>query len=112
MATSVCEAVDEEGIPHLVGDGSTENPYQIKNADDLYWFAEHVSQSGNDSSCAILTTDIVVNANVLKKNGELNGDSSDFKTWTPIGTLEQPFTGVFDGAGHTISGLYVDGAEY
>ena len=28
--------------------------------------------------------------------------------WTPIGTVRTPFNGVFDGSGHTVSGLYID----
>lgn len=32
--------------------------------------------------------------------------AADFK-WTPIGTSEKPFAGIFDGQGYTISGLYL-----
>ncbi len=32
--------------------------------------------------------------------------------WTPIGSAEAPFEGMFDGGGHTVSGLYVHNAEY
>ena len=33
--------------------------------------------------------------------------------WTPVGTTDRPFMGTFDGDGHTISGLWVDGeADY
>lgn len=28
--------------------------------------------------------------------------------WTPIGTYSTPFAGIFDGGGHTISGLYIN----
>lgn len=28
--------------------------------------------------------------------------------WNPIGSLTNPFRGIFDGCGHTISGLYID----
>ena len=31
--------------------------------------------------------------------------------WVPIGTFISPFNGVFDGGGHTISGLHVTGQE-
>ncbi len=70
MATSVCGAVDEEGIPQLVGDGSTENPYQIKNADDLYWFAEHINHGNENEKCITLQIneyDIFFNSSYEKK---------------------------------------------
>ena len=38
----------------------------------------------------------------LKKDLNLKG-----KTWTSIGTTDQPFTGVFDGGGHTIKNLSI-----
>ena len=34
------------------------------------------------------------------------------QAWTPVGTQVTPYTGTFDGQGHTISGLYVEGAAY
>ena len=40
------------------------------------------------------------NADVLNNNYSLNG--SDFKVWTPL----ESFSGIFDGKGYTISGLY------
>ena len=88
--------------------------YQISNAGELYWFAELVNgtltdgTAKNTAACAVLTTDITINSNVLNDNGELNGDGSDFIPWTPIGNGSKPYTGTFDGKGHTISGLYID----
>ncbi len=67
------------------GEGTEANPYQISDDYELYWFAEHVN-AGNTTACAKLTEDIYV-------SGE----------WTPIGSA--PYTGTFDGQGHTISGL-------
>src|SRR5665647_227563 len=32
----------------------------------------------------------------------------DSLTWTPIGSAEHPFKGVFDGDGHTIKGLFIN----
>lgn len=81
-------------IPTLSGD-----VYQIATAENLAWFAEAVN-SGTSSIKAVLTADI-----------ELNTLGSKDKEWTPIGTAENPFTGTFDGAGHTISGVYVNQPE-
>lgn len=67
------------------GEGTEANPYQISNYSELYWFAEHVN-AGNTTACAELTADIYA-----------------YGEWTPIGSA--PYTGTFDGQGHTISGL-------
>lgn len=91
------------------GDGSKDEVYEISNAGQLYWFAGLVNGtlSGvtqNTSANAVLTADIVVNKNVLKPDGTLN--EGTFKEWTPIATSASPYTGIFDGQNHTISGLY------
>ena len=62
--------------------------YQISNAAELAWFAEQIN-AGNTSYNAKLTANINLNS----------------KTWTAIGTVNNPFAGVFDGKGKTISGL-------
>ncbi len=90
-------------------DGSKDAVYEISNAGQLYWFAGLVNGtlSGvdqNTSANAVLTADIIVNENVLKSDGTLN--EGTFKEWTPIATSASPYTGIFDGQNHTISGLY------
>ena len=90
-------------------DGSKDAVYEISNAGQLYWFAGLVNGtlSGvtqNASANAVLTADIVVNKNVLKSDGTVN--EGTFKEWTPIATSASPYTGIFEGQNHTISGLY------
>ena len=100
-----------------VGDGSIENPYQISNADELYWFAalvigdKSVSEItiANPKSCAKLMNDITVNEGVLDASGNLNS-GKPFIEWTPIGN-QMPYSGTFDGQGHTVSGLYLDNTK-
>lgn len=82
--------------------------YEIGTAQELYAFANLVN-AGNTSIGAELTADITLNENVLKEDGTLNGDGTKFKHWVPIGTSENEYTGFFDGAKHTISGLYYSG---
>ena len=91
-------------MPKKVGDY-----YEIANADNLYWFAAQVN-AGQSSINAKLIDNIVVNKNVLKEDGSLSDDPSSFKTWIPIGLnkKEKSFGGIFDGQGHTISGLYIN----
>ena len=75
------------------GEGTEAKPYQIGNADELYWFAALVNGelgggTQNTSANAVLTADI----------------NNNYNTWTPIG-FGDSYTGTFDGQGHTISGL-------
>ncbi len=79
--------------------------YEIKNAGQLYWFAEQVNGGITDIN-AELTENIVINENVLKEDGSLNGDTLSFVEWIPIGSFSNAYIGVFDGADHTVSGLY------
>ena len=86
--------------------------YQIGTAAELYGFAAIVN--GTDGmtrrvkACGKLTADIVVNKDVLKSDGSLNGDGSNFIPWKII----KSFSGTFDGQGHTISGLYLVDDDY
>ena len=91
------------------GDDSKDAVYEISNAGQLYWFAGLVngtlsSVTQKTSANAVLTADIVVNKNVLKSDGTVN--EGTFKEWTPIATSASPYTGIFEGQNHTISGLY------
>lgn len=73
------------------GKGATkDNPYLIENAGHLKYLVEQVKAGeAYVDKYFKLTTDIKVTAN----------------TWTPIGiSSTQPFSGNFDGGGHTISG--------
>ena len=97
-----------------VGDGCENNPYQISTAAELYWFAALVNgdttvsgvTAANKTACAELMNDITVNENVLKEDGTPADNTSNFRSWTPIGNSNNQYTGTFDGQGHTISGLY------
>lgn len=93
------------------GTGTKEDPYQIGTADELYEFAQiingtHPTIEPNWDACAILTSDIVVNDTLLGNDGNVR--TNEIREWTPIGDLSKAtgFRGVFDGKGHTISGLY------
>ena len=88
--------------------------YEIGNAGQLYWFAARVN-GGNGEINAVLTADIIVNRELLSgltigADGSVSG-GEDLRTWTPVGYCgsaeeQTAYSGVFDGAGHTISGLY------
>lgn len=95
----VCEICKSYTEPEMVN-----GVYQIKNAGDLYWFA-NAANAGNTAINGALVNDIEVNANVLN-NGALNvADTASFIKWSPIcGSNE--YIGTFNGNNHSISGLY------
>lgn len=101
------------------GDGSANNPYQISNKEELYWFAGLVNNDASvckdgvnqdKSACAKLMNDIVVNYDDDFSNHNWSSISrSNWFFWTPIGKQDfNIYTGTFDGQGHTISGLYFE----
>ncbi len=92
------------------GDGTAENPYIISDYSDLERVAELVNEGTDNYGSAYYS----VNVDTIEANAE-GVPSSSRKFWTPIGTQESPFCGVFLGNGVIISGLYVDmtaGSDY
>lgn len=117
------------------GTGTAEKPYKISTAEQLAGLAQLVNgtatrkvqdEEGNEvdesipaqnfAGCKImLTADIKLNTDdvpaVPEAPTEENPDTN--QQWTPIGVYvdgwanDKPFSGTFDGNGHTISGLYV-----
>ena len=91
---------DENGF-QTNGDGYqpaqlVDGVYQIENAGQLFWFAQQVKASGEGTEMnAQLVNNIIIPAG---------------RTWTPMSVAKAstsgvPYTGTFDGASHTISGL-------
>ena len=97
------------------GTGTSDDPYQITNANELYWFAGLVNgtiglPNKKPDACAKLMNNITVNSSVLKSDGTIN--SGSFTAWEPIGYFNSSsdyviYSGTFDGNGKTISGLYL-----
>ena len=79
--------------------------YLISTADELRLFASMVN-NGNPGISAKLTADILLND--LSGWESWNETTAPANTWTPIGSNTNPFTGTFDGQGHTVSGIYVN----
>lgn len=90
-----------------------EDVYQISNINELYWFAALVNgtletKQQDETATAVLTTDIIINENVLTPDGKLVEETDALLEWTPIGKILMPFNGTFDGQGHSIKGLYIN----
>lgn len=79
--------VNNDNSANLQGEGTKENPYLIKTVADLQYLNSTLGSS--QSFYYSLTNDL---------------DLSGNKIWIPIG-YSTPFSGVFDGNGHTIYGL-------
>ena len=78
--------------------------YAIRNASELYGFAELVN-AGDAYAKAVLLDDIVVNSGTVSATGSSSGTTH---YWYGIGGTEKEnyFRGTFDGNGHYVSGIY------
>lgn len=89
--------MEEDTIAFGGGNGSVYNPYKIADKNQL-------NNVRNDLAASyILTADIVFNKEDFEQGGAFyNGGDG----WKPLGTdYSNPFGGIFDGKGYTISGL-------
>ena len=73
------------------GSGMAEDPYRITGAEELIWLRDAVN-AGEANTCAELRQDVEYVDEV----------------WTSIGTSDHPYTGTFNGNGHTIR-VWLDG---
>lgn len=89
---------------------SAASNYYIGTAQELRDFAAAVN-SGKSfvNKKVVLTADIVLNENLVDTDGNLL--NPDAEVWTPIGTTSHPFKGVFDGKGHSVSGMYIPSGQ-
>ncbi len=94
----------------LNNDNTFDNVYEISNAGELYWFSANVN-NGDVNANAILVNNIVVNENLVSNTGVLNSNNIKI-SWTPIGNGTHKYNGIFDGHGHTISGLHFNSNVY
>ena len=119
--TSPTQPVPYDGVPVTPGKISSSNYrtygltddnwsqyngyYAIRNAKELYGFAELVTATQSPKQNAVLLADIVVNTDVSLENGATY-------TWTHM--VKNPgysayidgYGGTFDGNGYSISGIY------
>lgn len=98
-ATYTINVTEDE--PASTGPELVDGAYQLATAADLQWFADYVNGTLEDGdgathydANATLTADIVLEDGVLPQIGN-----------SATATNTQSYTGTFDGAGHSISGI-------
>ncbi len=95
----------------LSGSGISSDPFLIASGSDLAYMAQQVNAGASiggvpaSSACYKLSADIVLNQNA--SDYENWGSSAPSNSWTPIGNSTSRFTGVFDGDGYKVSGIYI-----
>ena len=88
---------------------SSTGTYLISKPSELAWFSDLVSGrlsgiDANPSANATVTDDLLMNINV-------DDESFGLTEWSPIGTENHPFNGVFNGGGFNIAGLYTSSSS-
>ena len=91
------------------GTGTESDPFKISNAAELALMEKLLNDPDKsfsnpyDAGYFVLTNDIVIND---VSNFDSWKTTAPQYSWKPIGNLH--FKGVFDGAGHTVSGMYIN----
>ena len=82
----------------LLAMGGADTPFQIASAAQLAELAQYVNAGDATfvSAHYVLTDDVNLSA---------------YGNWTPIGTEDHPFAGVFDGQNHVVTGLKIDRSQ-
>lgn len=93
------------------GTGTESDPYQISSAAELAYMSELLADDEESykntyfSAYYVLTSDITLNDTA---NFESWAQEAPEYSWTPIACKLTNFGGVFDGNGHTVSGMYIN----
>ena len=103
---TLCWATDTPPTEEI--DGKTF--YLLDSKEDLIWFQEYVD-AGNTDICAKLEADIDLNPGITFNENGYEGNTEPLK-WEPIGNGSHQYEGVFDGNGHTISGIYINNENF
>ena len=98
------------------GGGTQDDPYRISNLEELKAFRDIVNGDNgitqNSGACGVLENDIVINDGSFDEQGNFTPASGtdSVERWKPVGFDEKQnaYSGTFDGAGHTIYGVYID----
>ncbi len=91
------------------GAGTKLSPYIILTAEQLAHLSFIVGAQESSGKYFKLGADILLNkGEIIDDKGALVADSTKLHKWTPIGNSSVMFAGVFDGDGHTVSGMFIN----
>lgn len=93
LSELIRDDIKYEVVAFEYGEGTITKPYLIASRNDLEFLKEQVDSG-------VTYEDIYFQ---LAKDIDLAGEE-----WVPIGTRENSFRGIFDGAGHIISNMYIE----
>ena len=116
-------AYAESELEPDIWDGTIEQPTETIRIDNVYYYKitkaselAYIAQTGGDwlEYKYILYNDIILNDADLSADdsGELVNGKTGLLKWVPIGYRGGYFRGVFDGNGHSISGMYINNSNY
>ncbi|MCL2556477.1 MAG: leucine-rich repeat domain-containing protein, partial [Firmicutes bacterium] len=94
----------------LSGDGSSRRPYLISTANHMSLLTYLVNTVPGWSYGRHFALNNDISLNIV--GWELWFILSGINRWTPIGTEDSPFQGVFNGRGFVISGMFIEGDFY
>ena len=92
----------QTAVQPVVGDGSSEYPFEITSWENLYW----ISQSSDNWDKHYLQTADIDFTLAVPEITTWNENTG----WNPIGNIGASFTGTYNGNGKTVSGLYINRA--
>lgn len=93
---------DDIAEAYAGGTGTSDDPYQIATAAQLAFLAQECNKEGSDYKYSDIRKYFKLTADI-----DLKGHA-----WTPVGTIAQQFTGLFDGDNHVIINLNVSDVQY
>ncbi|MEG1687783.1 MAG: InlB B-repeat-containing protein, partial [Angelakisella sp.] len=88
----------------FTGSGTPDDPYLINDGPDLALLATKVN-GGESYANKVFQLNGPID---LNPGQNVSGIQAGYAEFTAIGTTSHPFSGIFDGKGNTITGLYVD----
>lgn len=99
----------EPATSFAAGTGTEEDPYQIATAEELAILSKVVGDSEADSSYRKAYYKLIADININDgTSAETWATSAPEYSWARIGQPVYSFQGVFDGNGHTVSGIYIN----
>lgn len=107
QSANVGSNVTIEGIPFANGDGTESNPYLVSNAEELNNVRNFLYQKDENGDFDLSKPNYFLQVEDINLS-LTDFNSADSGNFDPIGSVDYPFAGTYDGNGFTISGMYID----